>query len=68
MRRVRISLWSGNVRWYCQASIRLSSAKAIIYVSISSGSVNMGFAVRRYCRRRREEVSDKEIACMILEV
>lgn len=68
MRRDRISLLSGNVLWYCQASLRLSSANAKIYLSMSSGSVNIGFAVRRYCRRRREEASDKEIASMILEV
>ena len=45
-----------------------SSAKARIYMSMSSGSVNIGFAVRRYCRRRRVGLSDNEIACIILEV
>ena len=46
MRRLRVSSPSEYVRWYDHASKRLDSASAIVYMSMSSGSVKRGFTVR----------------------
>jgi hypothetical protein len=63
----RTSLTSGNVRWNCQASSRLDSANATVYMSMSMGSVNNGLAVRTYLRISGVASSDREMACKILD-
>lgn len=63
----RVSLTSANVRWNCHASNRLDSAKAMVYVSMSIGSVSNGFAVRTYLSINGLALSDREMACKILD-
>jgi hypothetical protein len=63
----RVSLTSGNVRWNCQASSRLDSANATVYVSMSTGSVSKGFTVRTYLRINGVALSDRAMACKILD-
>ena len=63
----RVSSVSEKERWYVQASIRLDSARAIAYASISSGSVRSGLAVRTYVRMRVLASSDRERACNVFE-
>ena len=63
----RISVTSGNVRWNCQASNRLDSANAIVYISMSIGSVSNGLAVRTYLRINGVAPSHREMACKILD-
>ena len=51
MRRSRVSLASKKDSWYNHASMRLDSARAMVYASMSSGSVKSAFAVRIYVRK-----------------
>ena len=62
------SLSSEKVRWYRQASKRLEPTSAVIYMSIFSGSVSNGFAVRTYLRISGVGFSDRERASKILDV
>ena len=63
----RVSSFSLNVRWNCHASTRLDSASAVVYTSMSTGSVRRGFAVRTYLRMRGVGFGARERAWMILE-
>lgn len=64
----RVSPPSGKVRWYCQASRRLEFANAIVYVSMSFGSVKRGCAARIYRRINGSELVVIEMASSTLDV
>ena len=64
----RVSPPSGKVRWYCQASRRLECNNAIVYVSMSFGSVKRGSAARMYRRISGFGLLVIEMASRILDV